>query len=599
MMQVRRKKKPRPAKLIAYDFETTRIQVGTPRPLYLTAYGQHKGAKMDFEMVIRDFEHLTKILVNYFLIDELTGVKFVAWNANNFDAYFIAAALLSQTQFVMRPYLTRSNALRGLRVVHADDVDKENPRSWEFLDGMAQLGLVGVSLDKFLANFAPDFKKLKGMIDFEREEFDPSNKDHCAYARRDSVGLWHAMNRAQQILLEKFDQPLAVTMGGACIKILKAHIPQEVVVRTPKEDAVKVIRDYVMRGGYCYCVKRYQGPVWKYDINQAYASAMREARLPCGFIQHSTRGINKYANVYIARITATKKGNKIPFYYRTEVDGKMRSMFGLDEIKETWLTSIEIDQLKKEGWKVSAKESWFWEEEFNLKDYVDKLERGRMNAPGGPSGPEGTVYKNVGNHSYGKTVEQLEAVEYVLAADCPPGYIPYYGDELEPLEHIYYRLIEEPFPKDYHQPQIGAFITAHVRMVVRRAALLAPDAWLYADTDSVVFSSDVTAQLDIDPARYGAWKVEESGTHYQIIAKKVYAQIEGGKDFIGPPSPKLKRSAKGLNVRRLTPDDFHEWYEGRPPMQEQVQRNNFISVMRGLEMYRAQKRQGTRVEITT
>lgn len=597
MMQVRRKKKPLPARLIAYDFETTRIKVGTPRPLYLTAYGEKPG--FDFDMPIRDFAHLTQILVNYFLIDEFVGVKFVAWNANNFDAYFISAALLSQTQFVMRPYLTRSNALRGLRVILAEDVDKENPRSWEFLDGMAQLGLVGVSLDKFLTNFAPDFKKMKGVIDFENEEFDASNKLHCEYAKRDSVGLYKGMIRAQEILLEKFDQPLAVTMGGACIKILKAHIPRETIIRTPKEECVQVIRNYVMRGGYCYCAKRYDGPVWKYDINQAYASAMRSAKLPSGYAHHSSKGINKYASVYIARITAEHKTNKIPFYYRTEKFDRMKADFALNKIEDTWLTSIEIEQLRAEGWKIKAHESWFWEEEFNLKEYVDKLERGRMSAPGGPSGPEGTVYKNVGNHSYGKTVEQLEAVEYVLSADCPEGYLPYYGDETEPLEHIYYRLIEDPRAKDYHQPQIGAFITAYVRMVVRRAALLSPDAWLYADTDCVIFSEDVTSRLDIDPARYGAWKIEEEGTPYKIIAKKVYAQTEGGRDFVGPPNPKLKRSAKGLNVRKLTPEDFAEWYEGRPPTQNQVQRNNFISVMRGLEMYRAQTRKGTRVEIST
>lgn len=600
-MQVKRRKKPLPAKMIAYDFETTRIKVGTPRPLHITAYGASKNAKLHLESPIRDFAHLTQLLEEYFLTDEFAGVKFVAWNANNFDAYFIAAALLSQTKYVLRPYLTRSNALRGLRVLLAEDVNKENPRSWEFLDGMAMLGLVGVSLEKFLENFAPDFRKMIGTIDWETEEFDSTNPLHCQYAMRDSEGLFHAMQNAQQILMEHFDQPLAVTMGGACIKIFKSYIPREVVIRTPKEECVDIIRAYVMRGGYCYCVKRYQGKVWKYDINQAYAAAMREARLPCGDSFYSKRGINEYAKTYIARITATNPQNKVPFYYRSEHEGRMRSMFGVVEIRDSWLTSTEIEQLKKEGWKIKAHESWCWEEDFQMKEYVDRLENGRMTAPGGPSGPQGTVYKNVGNHSYGKTVEQLEPVEYVLAAECPDGYMPYYGDESEPLEHVYFRLLDEPFPKDYHKPQIGAFITAHVRMVVRRAALLSPDTWLYADTDCVVFSSDVTHLLDIHAKRYGAWKVEESGTPYQIIAKKVYAEIESEnpREFVGPPKPKLKRSAKGMNVRKLTPEDFTEWYEGRPPVQEQVQRNNFISVMRGLEMYRSQRRSGTAVEVKT
>ncbi len=96
--------------------------------------------------------------------------------------------------------------------------------------------------------------------------------------------------------------------------------------------------------------------------------------------------------------------------------------------------------------------------------------------------------------------------------------------------------------------------------------------------------------LDIDPKRYGAWKIEEQGTIYEIIAKKVYAEVGGEKP---------KRSAKGLNVKRLTPDDFARWYEGTAPVQDQIQINNFLSVMHGADMYRAQRREGTRVESAT
>lgn len=588
--------------MIAYDFETTRIQAGTPRPLYLTAHGK----AFSFAMAIRDFAHLTLILITYFLTEENVGVKFVAWNANNFDAYFNAAALLSTDDYVIRPYLTRSNALRGLKVILKEDVNKENPRSWEFLDGMAMLGLVGVSLDKFLKSFAPpEFQKMKGAIDFEREEFDPSNRQHCDYAYRDSEGLYHAMNRAQEILLEHFNQPLAVTMGGACIKIFRAHIPDETTIYPPKVECMDLIRTYVMRGGFCYCVRRYQGKVWKYDINQAYAAAMRDALLPAGGCFHSSRGVHKFARVYVARIDARNPRNKIPFYHRGLHNGRVRSLFSATEICDTWLTSIEIEQLQREGWSIKIHESWAWEDVFNMKDYVDKLERGRVNAPGGPSGPQGTVYKNVGNHSYGKTVEQLEASEYVLAQACPEGFVPFYGNNDQPLEHVFMRKLEDVPSKDYHQPQIGAFITAHVRMVVRRAALLSPDTWLYADTDCVVFASDVTGKMDIDAKRYGAWKIEESGTPYQMIAKKVYGEYEqefdgqDPEDFTGPASPFRKYSAKGMNVKRLHPTDFYEWFKGAPPVQTQTQRNNFVSVMQGVEMYRSQVRRGTRVEKIT
>lgn len=587
MMRVRRVKDAEPARIIAYDYETTRIREGTPRPLYITAHGE----AMSYESAIESMQHLQLILVNNFLTEENRGCKFVAWNGNNFDAYFTAAALVTHPDYFMRPYLTQSKSLRGLRVLRIEDAEKPNAKGWEFLDGIAMLGLVGVKLAKLLDTFAPDLPKLVGTIDFEREEFDARNAEHRAYAMRDSVGLHAAMTRAQSILVAAFNQPLTVTMGGACIRILKAHIPEDTIVSPLDAVQESIVRQYVMRGGFCYCARRYDGPVWKYDLNQAYAAAMRDAWLPAGRASLTARP-NALARCYVARIEARNPANRIPFYYRTVQGERMRAVFATTHIAETWLTSIEVEQLLAEGWQVSMREAITWGDAFRLNEYVERLQSMRMAAPGGPSGAEGTMYKNVGNHSYGKMLEQLEPIEYVLASSPPPGFVPTYVDgDTDPLEHVYERMIDDARPKDYHKPHVGAFITAHVRMVVRRAALLAPDSWLYADTDCVVFDSDVTAQLDIDAKRYGAWKVEESGTHYQIIAKKVYAEVNPEKE-----ASKLKRSAKGLHVRDVSPGQFAEWLAGTPPVQEQIQRNNFLAVMEGAEMYRKQRREGTAVE---
>ena len=583
-------KGPQPAQMVAYDLETTNIAVGTPRPLYLTAYAP---GVIHLAEPIRDMRHLQQLLLRHFLVDELKGTKFVAWAGNIFDAFIVAASLVELSDYVIRPYLTRNNSLRGFKVFEAGDETKKNAKGWEFLDGMAMLGFAALSLEKFLENFAPEFPKLKAAIDFSREGFDSTNPAHCEYAMRDSVGLWHGMNRAQEIMIENFNQPLAVTMGGICIRIFRRNIPEGVRIWAPDEELETVLREYVVRGGYCYCVRRYSGPVWKYDINQAYAAAMRETQLPAGRAVHEPNGLNKFAQVYIARITATHKTNDIPFYYRTEVGTKLCARFDTGQIYDTWLTSIEVNQLISEGWKIKVFESWAWENSFAMTDYVNGLEQLRTTCAGGPNGPIGTMTKATGNHSFGKTLESLDPIEFVLSQECPPGFMPYYPEgDADPMQHVFFRFLEidEVEKKDYHQPQLGAFITAYVRMVVRRAALLRPGAWLYADTDCAVFSEDVTAELDIDSKRYGAWKIEESGAHYKIIAKKVYAQIGGDKP---------KRSAKGLNVRKLTPQDFDDWFDGTPPVQHQVQRNNFLKVMQGAEMFRAQVRHGTAVEKVT
>lgn len=575
------------APIVAYDLETTNIAEGTPELLWLTAYGEEPA--FEYAGPLRGSAHFLGILIAEFLTPERAGVRYVAWNANRYDAYFVAQALLLDTRFTVRPYLTRSKSVRGMRVVRSCDVlvtgrIRRGAPVWEFLDGCSMLGLAGTSLGKFLECFAPDHKKLTGVIDWETESFDGSSPAHREYAMRDSVGLWHALARAQAIMIEGFGQALTPTIGGACIRILRAHIPTGVVIPSPRNKTLEILRAYVARGGYCHCVRRYRGPIWKYDINQAYAAAMRETDLPCGE-ESLTDGPGGLP--YMVRLRASKPSNTVPFYYRTARAGKMFAEFAMGEICDTWITSIEHEQLIAEDWYIDEIEFVSWEGSFRLSEYVDKLETGRFNAPGGPQGPVGLVYKYIGCHSYGKTLERIEHTEYLLAKKRPPGFFSAIEEPKNVVEQcIWSRLDDDPRDKDHHKPQIGSWITAHVRMVMRRAILLDSAAWLYADTDCLVFNRDMGDRLDIHPTRYGAWKVEESGTPYTIIAKKVYTE-ESNRST-------RKRAAKGMNVKRLSADDFNKWYEGSPPVQEQLQRNNFLSVVIGEKpMFKIQQRTGT------
>lgn len=585
MVRVERVRKAKPSRIVAYDFETTRIEPGTPRPLYLTAFAP----TFHCAGAIRSMEHLRKIIIGKFLTPDEAKTKYVAWNGNRFDAYFVAAALIPDPTYMLVPYMTRSKSLRGLRVVKVLDdngapLDEKSAPSWEFLDGIAMLGLAGMNLETFLKSFAPEHHKLTGVIDFEKEEFDPDNKQHRDYAMRDSVGLWHGMHRAQTIMIDTFNQPLTVTMGGVCIKIFQAHIPKETTVQALIPDVEQIVRTFVLRGGYCHCARRYAGPIWKYDINQAYAAAMRESKLPSGYAINVKGKPLPKAQCFIAYITAVNKNNKVPFYYRTQASGRTKSVFSDTNINLTWVTSIEYRQLEAEGWHIHCVEYWLWSDSFDMREYVDKLEVLRINCEGGPKGPIGTMVKATGNHSFGKTLEALEPIDFVLASECPDGYLPFYGDDVVPVEHVFYKMTLDRKPKAYHQPHIGSFITSHARMVLRRAILLNPDAWLYADTDCIVFSEDMTNRLDISPTRYGAWKIEEEGTPYRIIAKKVYAEIDG-----------KEKSAKGMNVKKLTDADFAKWFDGDLPVQNQIQSNNFLAVLCGAEMYRSQLRTGTAI----
>lgn len=574
---IRIERNPRVRPIIAYDLETTRIKAGNPCVLYLTAHGeffQHSGPVND--------DSLPAILADRFLTAENMRARFVAWNANNFDVYFVARALLSRPEFKLKPYLTRSKNLRGLRVERARTAQDNLPAkcrakilTWEFLDGIVMTGAQGVKLAKFVEGFAPDFPKLQGP-DFESgEEFDCSNAEHIRYAERDSEGLYHAMMRAQAITLENFNVPLQPTIGNLGIKVFQSRMPARTVVWNPPYDVTKILRDYVMRGGFTFCVRRYQGPVWKYDINQAYAAAMRETDLPAGSCVACGPKLNPYARTYIVKVRGcAPSGNLIPFYYRN-AEGEAR--WTRDELTDTWITSSEHEQLKREGWRLETLDSYFWDEDFRMTDYVDTLESLRTKGADGKDDAQGQMMKYIGNNSYGKTVEQLDGIDIVMASERPEGYSHYQADDPR-LECLWFKL-ETPQFRDYHRPQIGAFITAYIRMVVRRAALRDPGAWLYADTDCVIFSRAVS--LDCDARRYGAWKVEETGAQHLLIADKVYYNLE-----------KDKGHAKGLNVARLTREAYLKWFAGSPPSQSQVQRSNFVKAILGEPMFYERVRVG-------
>lgn len=555
--------------MIAYDLETTRIAAGNPKVLYLTAHG----ADFNISTPLQSLEHLRDILRSEFLTRERHRTRYIAWNGNKFDVFFVGAALLHSKEYVLRPYLTRTKSLRGLKVL-----EPKERLEWEFLDGMAMTVSVPTKLKEFLATFAPNHLKLDAP-NWEKTTFNPKNKKHVAYAERDSEGLYHAMLTAENIIVQHFGQPLQPTIGNLGIRLFAQHMPPNVECWAPSYEVDRIIRERVMRGGFCFASRQYRGPIWKYDINQAYAAAMRDASLPSGRCLRTFDYQPDVCAIYLVK--GEKHGNRVPFYVRNLDTGSGMAIF---EHLDAWITSIEYDQLVGEGWRLEIRDGYYWNAHFSMVDYVSRLESLRINAPGGPKSAQGVMMKSIGNNSYGKTVEELGGYELLMAAERPDGFFHYQDGDC-PIQHIWFRF-SEPQMRDYHQPQIGAFITAHVRMVLRRAIMFDSDAWLYSDTDCCIYSRAV--DLPIDPSKYGLWKVECEGDDYRIIAKKVYAAVDGSE-----------MKAKGLTITKLSMQDFADWYDGKPPTIRQTQRQNFLAVMSGADMFVDRVKVGQRIRSET
>ena len=573
------KKIVKPYRLFAWDLETTRIKPGeTPRLKYVTAYGIDRyDREWKISQSIKYFEDLGEIIVKQFLTIDRIGCKYVAWNSNNFDAYFLGISLLTYlppiNPYIIIPYFVKNKQIRGLRVRHIED----KRISWEFLDGIAMTG-IDSKLGPFVKSFAPEYAKLDIGLD-SGTEFDPNIKEHVEYAEMDSISLYHAMMRCNNLIHNLTDGLwLTSTIGNLGIKFFQKMLPY---YRNDKMERLQIWRPHqclmdvmprLYRGGFVHTAKKYwRGLVWKYDLNQAYAAAMRQADLPAGDLTIVRRYKPGYAGMYLVTAIAPKN-NIVPFYYKDE---HLRGQKSVDGFERQWICGIEVAQLLSEKWEIEIHQGWFWPTKFNMKVMVDRLEKLRKSDPEGPSGPLGTLCKSLGNNSYGKTAENLWDTDFVFSNFMPEGYEQYIEDFLAPEESCPYifRKDKESRIKNYHQPQIAATITAHVRMQVRRAALLGGNDWIFSDTDSCVFGCDMGNQLFMSKTEYGAWKLECAGVEYTVIEDKTYYSRDDNVIH-----------AKGLKIKDLDYDLLDDWFDtGEKPEQLQVQRNNFFKFMQGIE----------------
>lgn len=589
----RQKRYRKPGPIVAWDLETSRIPTSEADRMnvdlkYLTAFGAEG-------LIISERLDDDASLAAYFETQLFTvkrkRTRYCAWNGLRFDLLLLFRAIVNHApQYAIRPYVAGQGAIRGAKVYLV-----ENPKIWwELLDGMAMTYLK-IRLGKFVEMFAPEFPKLQSP-DWDTESFDAANDTHRRYAERDSEGLYHALCGVDTILVDLTGRGLQCTIGNAGIKFFERSLPENAAVAPVPDPLWTGLFAYALRGGYVFAKRQYDGPVWQYDINQAYAAAMKTP-LPNGRAIKTRRELPGLLGIYWCRIKRDTR-SPIPFYCKTE-DGPTEC-YG--EETHTLITSTEIAVLRRWGWDVRVSGGWAWRDAFDMSAMVDQLEHLRQAAPGGPSGPFGTMVKAIGNHSYGKTTERMSREQITIAAECPEEHFPWRPED--PALRGFWVKVGEDDPrsrKRYHRPQIGAFITAHVRMVLYDAIMQAPAGFLKADTDSIAFDRPVT-HLDVHPSRYGAWKEEYTGNRGIVIGKKCYLIVEPDRRVTAGIADVERRKAdrgrpphavcKGLNIRRLTLRDYEIWLaSGEPPEQMMIQTLGWKHALDG-DRYRVQYRHG-------
>lgn len=531
-----------PGPIVAYDFETSNIPCddGTIEPRFLTVFG----AGIDLAIRTESYASVEHAFAALWPMLP-ANTRLCAWNANRFDTRIQMEALVMHGAWDLATYVAKSGTLRGASVTRAG-------KTVSLIDGMAALGLQ-CSLKKFLEVFAPH--EPKGVLDFSRESFDADNPAHVAYARQDSRALYYGLVEADRVLRNLTGMPLRMTIGALAIRAFASMLPAEVKILPCGRDRDTEIRDRCFRGGYVFTAGTFEGPAWSYDLNQAYAGAMRSARLPWGSMARTQREVPGKTGMYIGMLSRRSRA-PVPYVVRDYDAQRPKAIEAWGDPIRTMLVDSEIQCLRRHGWTFDVQRGYVWEQWFHARSFVDRLERLRTRAE--PGTPLHTIAKAIGNNAYGKTVERESAGSYLFTLDPPPNALPVHVLEDDAADdRLWFVPDERDSRRWYHRPQIGAVITAHVRVLVYDAIMTDPRAFLKADTDGVTFSRPNHA-LAIHPTRYGRWKIESAGERHIIIAKKVYWTQQ-------------KTAAKGLHTRDLTEADFRAWLQGKAPVQRQMQ----------------------------
>lgn len=537
------------------------------QPRYFTAYsGAHLVSRK-----LTSYADVTELLDELFTLAE-PSTRMVAYNANRFDLRIILYAALA-SKYRIEPFVAKNSQLRGAVMAYRG-------KKIYWLDAMAMLG-VSCTLREFLRIFAPQHEKLT--LDFSTGEFDAHNPDHVRYAEQDSIALYHAMQTAEKTMLGITGMQLQPTIGALGIRAFVDNMPAKAICYRATKNAELAVRKYVMRGGYVFS-RRYKGPLWTYDLNQAYAAAMRETALPAGRCARVSAPERGRPGIFAVTVERVPVGS-VPFPMRDR-EGRFVECYG--QRLETWLTTIEIECLRRNGWTVDIAYGYSWRESFKMTAWVNGLERRRREFD--KTHPVNAAVKAIGCNAYGKTLQQSPDVRFVMSDEQPRcgkhlGQVLYDSDGRE-IPGFWIVRDDRLKGRCYERPQLGAFITASVRCKVYDAIMGDEEHFVKADTDSVSFTRPQRS-LRLSAWEYGLWKLESDGALHIVIGKKVY----WSEAAIGPGSGKV--ACKGLRIKQLSRTDFERWYaQHEAPTQQQVQLQTWKRAI--APTYARQQRRGTR-----
>lgn len=389
-------------------------------------------------------------------------------------------------------------------------------------------------LEALAKRFCPEMPKLE----IDVANFDTTNPEHVAYARRDVEILLQGLPKYFDSITELFEIDPGPTVAGTALKAWQKTLAKDQNYSADEYGPQELFIRQAYYGGIVFLTRNdVVQNCETFDINSSYPAAMEQYGVPYGKAI-STVNIDQYPHgIFRVRVRAPA-GLIIPILPARDVRGAMRWYAGEFE---TVVTNIELEFAVRHGYQILdvIEGIGFDEVVFPFEDFVSKCKWIRKHFKGEASEIIAKLMQNSLYGKYGSRRERRSLVHFSMLdeLDLSANIVEPYDDR--GIWYAQKSLDEEMRCK----PSWATFITARARLrLLSTAYAIGPENCIYGDTDSLTVRAGFREHVDIGE-EYGQFKLEKEWAEFRAIAPKVYS----GRLLDGT----LKGAAKGLPKKAL------------------------------------------------
>lgn len=385
-----------------------------------------------------------------------------------------------------------------------------------------------------LKNLCIDFDIAHKKKDFDIEAWGaqgwPLTEELKEYLKFDCISLYELLEVFKDQVEGDIKRTLASTAFNQLLKTTYKKKPLKEILKNflNKHDEKEIRQAY--KGGRVEVFKRKGQDLYKYDVNSLYPWAMYKYNYPFGFhhtitdparaeqkIKAGELGIYK-CNIYCPYMKypylALKKDNKLIFPVGTWQD---------------WITSFEIEEARKRGYKIDIIKGHTFEHKGKLfKPFVNKNYEIKKTS----SGAKKQVAKLFLNSAYGKFGQRREVRNIYTRQELIEKDIDLL--EVQPVGPNLYQQKKELYMNRSINPVVAAFVTAYARHelylgmedIINRGGEI-----YYIDTDCIVSDIELSQEHQ-DSQELGKWDFEGFIKRGVFISPKLYALQEADDQIL-------------------------------------------------------------------